>query len=150
VVAAVTLVTASCYRAPAIAGPRRGALEATTVRSVAEATHAALGAITDEGLSVEQFRPDTGLVETRWFDVAALETGAATFAYPAQERLVRFRFLAVADPAAGATRLYLEPLRPSVTDRMGGRRSEQLVPRDHPAMAVGRRVLDRIHDRLEP
>jgi hypothetical protein len=146
--AAVALLGASCYRAPAIAAPRRGALEATTTRSVAEASHAALGAFTDYGLAIEQFRPDTGLVETRWFDIVLMETAATNF--PAGERVVRFRFLATPDYAARVTRIFMEPLRPSVTDRMGGRRTEQLVPRDHPAMEAGRRLLDLIRDRLEP
>lgn len=138
----------ACYRAPARTQPLAGALVAATSRSVAQATEAALAALSDDGIAIEQFRPDTGLVESAWFDVALLERAAID--YPAEERVVRFRFLAVADSAAGRTRIYLETLERFSIDPLGGRRRQRLVPGDHPAMELARRLLERTTSRLRP
>lgn len=139
------LLTLGCYRAPARTHPLPGALQATTERSVREAASAALATFNGDGIGVEQFRPDTGLVESAWFDVSRLETGALD--YPPDERIVRFRFLATADTTGGPTRIYLEVVQPAV-DPLGGRRRERVAPPDHPAMDVARRLMDRLTLRL--
>lgn len=139
------LLSLGCYRAPARTHPLPGALQATTSRSVREAARAALATFNDDGIGVEQFRPDTGLVESAWFDVSQLESSATD--YPPDERIVRFRFLAVADSTGGPTRIYLEVVQQAV-DPMGGRHREREAPRDHPAMDVARRLMDRLTQRL--
>ncbi|MEK6610001.1 MAG: hypothetical protein AABZ35_03675 [Gemmatimonadota bacterium] len=135
----------ACYRSPARSRPLPSAIQATTTRSVREASSAALAAFNADGIGIERFRPDTGLVESTWFDIANLETAARD--YPRDEREVRFRFLAVADTMDGPVRLYLEVTQHAV-DPLGSRRREREAPRDHPAMDVARRLMDRVTGRL--
>lgn len=143
--ACLFLPLASCYRVSARSQPYAGAIQATTTRGVREAASAALASFNEDGIGIEQFRPDTGLVESAWFDVANLVTSA--YNYPSDERSVRFRFLAVADSMGGPVRLYMEVVQRGV-DAFGGRRREREAPGDHPAMDVARRLMQRVTDRL--
>ncbi len=125
--------------------PLPGALHTTSPHSVREIAAAALAILNGHGISIEQYRPDTGLVESAWFDVMMLEPRAQD--YPADEREIRFRFLAFADSAGGPTNIYLEVVRHGM-DPLGGRLREREVPSDHPAMQVARDLLQRLTDRL--
>ena len=142
--AASALLLLGCYHAGRT-HPLPGALRATSTHSVREIATAALAALDEKGIAVEQYRPDTGLVESVWFDVSTLEARARD--YPPGERGVRFRFIAVADTAGGATHIYLEVVQHGL-DPLGSRRSEREVPSDHPAMSVARQLMDRLTDRL--
>lgn len=125
--------------------PLPGALHTTSPHSVREIAAAALATLNAHGLSVEQYRPDTGLVESAWFDIMNLEPQAQS--YPTDEREVRFRFLAFPDSAGGPTHVYLEVVQHGL-DPVGGRFREREVPSDHPAMQVARDLLQRVTDRL--
>lgn len=125
--------------------PFPGALHTTSRHSVREIAAAALATFNDDGIGIEQYRPDTGFVESAWFDVMNLDPSVQN--YPADEREVRFRFLAVPDSAGGPTHVYLEVVQPGV-DPLGGRFREREVPSDHPAMGLARRLMNRLTDRL--
>jgi len=142
--AASLLLSLGCYHGTRT-HPLPGALSAASTHSVREIAAAALATLNGHGISVEQYRPDSGLVESAWFDIVTLDSRAQD--YPADERQVRFRFLAVADPAGGPTHLYLEVVQHGV-DPLGSRFREREVPSDHPAMAVARGLLIRLTERL--
>ncbi len=125
--------------------PFPGALRATSTRSVREIAAAMLAAFNDYGIGLEQYRPDTGFVESAWFDVMSVDASVQN--YPVDEREVRFRFLAVPDSMGGPTHVYLEVVQPG-GDPLGGRFREREVPADHPAMGLARRLMDRLTDRL--
>jgi hypothetical protein len=143
-IAASLLLLLGCYHGTRT-HPLPGALRATSTHSVREIAAAALATLNGHGISVEQYRPDSGLVESAWFDIVTLDPRAQD--YPADEREVRFRVLAVADPAGGPTHVYLEVVQHGV-DPLGSRFREREVPSDHPAMSVARRLMDRLTDRL--
>jgi hypothetical protein len=139
------LALAGCYRLAARTGPAEGSIEVMLRRGYADAARAALQALNAEGIGIEQFRPDSGLVESVWYDIAQLEPAARD--YPADERTVRFRFIAVPDTARG-TRMWVETLQASTIDPLGSRRRERPVPGDHPALRVARRLIEQVELRL--
>lgn len=143
--AALLAVAAGCYHGAAPTGPREGALSATTRKSVREASQAALASLNDDGIGALYFRPDTGLVESDWTDLTPLESSVRD--YPADERVARFRFVITLDSLGTTTKIYLEVLQPAV-DPLGNRRRERMVPSDHPAMDLARRMMDRLKERL--
>jgi hypothetical protein len=126
--------------------PLPGAIDAFTTSSVVEATRAAAYVLQTEGIGVQQVRTDTGLVESAWYDIALLVPSARD--YPADERMVRFRFVAQVDTTRARTHMWLETLQALNIDPLGGRRRERHVPSDHPAMATARRLLERVESRL--
>lgn len=144
-VLAAALVLTACYRAAARTGPAEGSLSVVVQRGYADAARAALQALNAEGIGIMQFRPDSGLVESAWYDIAQLEPSARD--YPTDERTVRFRFVAVPDSARG-TRVWVETLQAATIDPLASRRRERHVASDHPALRTARRLLDQIELRL--
>lgn len=143
--AALLVLAGGCYHGTAPTGPRKGALHATTHKSVREASRAALATLSDDGINALYFRPDTGVVESDWTDITHLEPTVAD--YPVDERVVRFRFLITLDTLGTTATVYLEVLQPAV-DPMGNRHRERMAPQDHPAMSLARRMMDRLKERL--
>ena len=142
--AASLVFAVGCYHG-ARTHPLPSALRSTSTRGVREIAAAMLATFNDDGIGVEQYRPDTGLVESVWFDLSALEPLARD--YPPDEREVRFRFLAVPDTAGGLTHVYLELVQHGV-DPFGSRLREREVPGDHPGWTVARRLMERLTNRL--
>jgi hypothetical protein len=138
---ALALVLA-CYRPPPRVGPLPGALEATTTAELGEAAAAARDALNAMGIPIDLYIPDSALVEGRWVDIAAWHIDANLM--PAEQRMVRFRFLILPDSTRQVRHIFLEPLQPAANNPLGGRFGHRLAPRDHPAMATARDLLDRV------
>lgn len=103
---------------------------------------AALKAVGDEGLPLRLHEDARGVIETEYVDIASYEPLSAS-QYPQTERLVRFRITAVQNQQGPGTRFSIvamyQPFRTGFSD---SERNARSIPRDHPAMAVARKLLD--------
>ena len=140
-------LVAACYRPAARTGALPGALAMPTTASVREAAVAARAAFSHFDIPLELFLPDSAVVESGWLDIATIRREAES--YPPDQRVVRFRVLILPDGAGRATRIFVEALEQTeVNRRVGSTGRGRLVPRDHPAMAMARELLERVRDEL--
>ncbi|OGT95149.1 MAG: hypothetical protein A3I79_03315 [Gemmatimonadetes bacterium RIFCSPLOWO2_02_FULL_71_11] len=141
-------LVAACYRPAARTGALAGALAMPTTASVREAAVAARAAFSHFDIPLELFLPDSAVVESGWLDIATIRHEAES--YPPDQRVVRFRVLILPDSAGRATRIFVEALEQTeVNRRVGSKGRGRLVPRDHPAMAMARELLERVRDELQ-
>jgi hypothetical protein len=140
-------LVAACYRPAARTGALAGALAMPTTASVREAAVAARAAVGQLETPLELLLPGSADVEKGGLDSAANRHEAES--YPPDQRVVRFRVLILPDSAGRATRIFVEALEQTeVNRRVGSKGRGRLVPRDHPAMAMARELLERVRDEL--
>jgi hypothetical protein len=105
---------------------------------------AALKAVTDQGLPLREAEAATRVIQTNYVDIAGFDPIGAQ-SYPSAERLVRFRILvAPSQEGAGSVVAIFGLYTPFPTGVSTSDRNEREIPRDHPAMALVRRVRDAI------
>jgi len=127
-------------------GPRtlRPSVEEVMQASPAVTFQAAVRAVTDQGLPLREAEPSTRVIQTDYVDISGFDPMGAS-QYPASERLVRFRVLVGPNPqGAGAVVAIYGIYAPFRTGFSTSERNERAIPRDHPAMAVVRRIRDDI------
>jgi hypothetical protein len=104
---------------------------------------ASLKAVGDEGLPLRFHDVGTSRIETEYVDIASYAPGES-IQYPTPERLVRFRIVAVQNPQGAGTRLSIFAMyQPFRTDYSNAERNARSIPRDHPGMAMARKLLER-------
>ena len=139
--------------ATACASPNTTATPATakvTVRKIISAsvhvtTRATLNVLSGEGLSLRITDEDAGRVETEYIDLTALEPEAQN--YPAAERLVRMVFQIRPDTLGrGSILLVSTVYQPYNVGLQGTRRSEHLVPADHPGATYTKKIVAKIEE----
>lgn len=140
--AGAAVLTAACV------GPRtrtiRPSVEEVMSTSPSLAFQAALKAVTDQGLPLREAEPSTRVIQTDYVDISSFDPMGAS-QYPGTERLVRFRVLVGPNPQGAGSMVAIFGLyAPFRTGFSTSERNERAIPRDHPAMAVVRRIRDDI------
>jgi hypothetical protein len=103
---------------------------------------AALKAVTGQGLPLREANEAARVIQTDYVDVASFDPAGAS-QYPMPERLVRFRVLVGANPdGTGAVIAFFGIYSPFRVGIGTTERNERAIPRDHPAMAVVRKMRD--------
>jgi hypothetical protein len=140
--AGAAVLTAACV------GPStrtiRPSVEEVMSSSPSLAFQAALKAVTDQGLPLREAEPSTRVIQTDYVDISSFDPMGAS-QYPGTERLVRFRVLVGPNPKGAGSMVAIFGLyAPFRTGFSTSERNERAIPRDHPAMAVVRRIRDDI------
>lgn len=105
---------------------------------------AALKAVSDQGLPLRSAVPSELVIQTHYVDMATFDPLGASL-YPSAERLVRFRVNVAPNPnGPGSVVAVFGIYAPFRTGISTSERNERAIPRDHPAMAVVRRIRDDI------
>lgn len=136
---AVILLAAACVRS---SGPRvfKPQVQEVVAASPSVVFQAALKSVTDQGLPLREAEPSTRVIQTDYVDVGSYEPLAAS-QYPASERQVRFRVLVAPNPnGAGSVLAVIGLYAPFRQGYSTSERNEREIPRDHPAMALIRRI----------
>ena len=137
-----TSAPASSTRPRAVATAAKALINA----SVQVTFRAALGALSDVPVEMEQVDEDQGLVESKYFDLTPLEWRAER--YPARERLVRVRLTVQPDTLGRGARLAVYVLyQPQGVGTMGARTADRPVPSDHPGVEFARKLVTKIEQR---
>lgn len=143
--AITALSAASCVKQRDIFSPVPGAVQVILPdTSINVALDAAVKAITDRGLNVRQVDREHGIVESDFFDIAAIRSDIDAGTSIGIERMIRFRFRVI--PSFGALSLYGEAVY-QLGD-FGGRASERMVSEEHPARPVLAEMFDDITEEL--
>lgn len=114
--------------------------------SVQVTFRAALGALSDVPVEMEQVDEDQGLVESKYFDLTPHEWRVER--YPARERMVRVRLTVQPDTLGRGARLAVYVLyQPQGVGTMGARTADRPVPSDHPGVEFARKLVTKIEQR---
>jgi hypothetical protein len=140
-------VLAACQTPATSATPGTGAV---TVRKIVNASvhvtiRATLNVLSDQGLSLRIADEEAGRIETEYFDLTQLQPEAQN--YPAAERSVRMVFQIRPDTLGrGSVLLVSTVYQPYNIGIQGSRRSEHLVPPDHPGATYTKKILTKIEE----
>lgn len=140
-------VLAACQTPAARATPGTGAV---TVRKIVSASvhvtiRATLNVLSDQGLSLRIADEEAGRIETEYFDLTQLQPEAQN--YPEAERSVRMVFQIRPDTLGrGSILLVSTVYQPYNVGMEGSRRSEHLVPPDHPGATYTKKILAKIEE----
>jgi hypothetical protein len=139
--AAVLLAACVHSSAPKALTPQ---VEETVSASPSVVFQAALKSVTDQGLPLRESNAATLVIQTNYVDVATYDPLGAQ-QYPTAERMVRFKVLiAPGEGGKGSSFAIFGLYAPFQTGYSSSDRNERPIPRDHPAMAVLRRIHDDI------
>jgi|SRR6266567_1480807 len=139
--------------AAACSSPNTTATPATahvTVRKIVSAsvhvtTRATLNVLSDEGLGLRLVAEDAGRIETEYFDVTQFQPEAQN--YPLAERRLRMSFQIRPDTLGrGSIVLISTVYQPYSVGIEGSKRSEHLVPSDHPGATYTKKILAKIEE----
>lgn len=136
---AVLLLIAGCVKS---SGPRqlKPQVQEELNASPAVVFQAALKAVSDQGLPLREAEPSTMVIQTNYVDVASYDPLAAS-QYPAAERQVRFKVMVAPNPSgSGSVMAIIGVYAPFRTGYSTSERNEREIPRDHPGMAIIRRI----------
>jgi hypothetical protein len=86
-----------------------------------------------------------GVIETPYFDLTPIDFSAER--YPERERLVRVIVVVAPDTLGRGSRVAIRTVYQGLGGQVQSRRTERLVPRDHPGTALAQDLLDRIEKR---
>ncbi len=121
-----------------------------TVRKIVAASvhvtiRATLNVLSDQGMGLRIVDEDAGRVETEYFDLTNLQSEAQN--YPPAERSVRMLFQVRPDTLGrGSILLVSTVYQPFNSGIEGSRRSEHLVPSDHPGATYAKKILAKIEE----
>src|SRR6267154_351759 len=119
-----------------------------TVRKIVSAsvhvtTRATLNVLSDEGLGLRRVAEDAGRIETEDFDVTQFQPEAQN--YPSAERRLRMSFQLRPDTLGRGSIVVISTVyQPYSVGIEGSKRSEHLVPSDHPGATYTKKILAKI------
>jgi len=136
---------AACSSGPR--APEPAAVEGVVNASVSVTLQASIDAIAQEGIPLEKFDPDQRYAQTGYFDIVSKLPGARD--YPANERLVRFRFLVSPDTLGRGSQLAIQALYQWSATGVYSERNDRAVPKGHPGITYARTLFERVRSIAE-
>lgn len=122
--------------------PEPAAVEGLVNASVTVTLQASVEAIAQEGIPLDMFDPDGRYAQTGYFDIVTKLPGARD--YPANERIVRFRFLVSPDTLGRGSHLAIQALYQWSSTGFYSKRNDRAVPKGHPGVSYSRTLFERV------